>query len=75
MPASAITARSPSATRFGHAYSRGAVFWNGSVTCGFAPGSVGHPRLLDDAEIERVAEKLATYGPLHRVTDARPDPA
>jgi L-fuculose-phosphate aldolase len=35
--------------------------------------AVGHPRLLDDAEIEKVAEKLSSYGPF-RVTDARPDP-
>jgi len=35
--------------------------------------AVGHPRLLDGAEIEKVAEKLASYGP-YRVTDARPDP-
>src|SRR5262245_18450538 len=35
--------------------------------------SVGSPRLLEDAEIEKVGEKLSTYG--NRViTDARPDP-
>ena len=57
----------------GHAYSR-AQYLEWLCDVWLRARSVGHPRLLDDAEIEKVAEKLATYGP-YRVTDARPDPA
>ena len=57
----------------GHAYSR-AQYLEWLCDVWLRARSVGHPRLLDDPEIEKVAEKLATYGP-YRVTDARPDPA
>jgi L-fuculose-phosphate aldolase len=56
----------------GHAYSR-AQYLEWLCDVWLRARSVGHPRLLEDAEIEKVGELLATYGP-YRVTDARPDP-
>jgi L-fuculose-phosphate aldolase len=56
-----------------HAYSR-AQYLEWLCDVWLRARSVGRPRLLDDAEIEKVAEKLAAYGP-YRVKDARPDPA
>ncbi len=57
----------------GHAYRR-AQYLEWLCDVWLRARSAGQPRLLDDAEIEKVAERLATYGP-YGVTDARPDPA
>ncbi|HEU0241545.1 MAG TPA: class II aldolase/adducin family protein [Micromonosporaceae bacterium] len=54
----------------GHAYRR-AQYLEWLCEVWLRARSAGEPRLLDDAEIEKVAEKLVSYGP---VTGTRPDP-
>jgi len=56
----------------GHAYSR-AQYLEWLCDVWLRAQAVGPPRLLDAAEVEKVAEKLSTYGP-YRVMDARPGP-